>query len=172
MFRRVGLILATAVLVTSAHADVVACGDKFLQIGRSVRLWHYNSVYPASILVFAPGWTGRGVNAFEAMLRRAGHTPLTVTSERGLELALAGAKYEVVITAYARAGAARKALLAASSTAALLPVLTKPAKSQEAEARAAYPILLRPEKMTDVEAMEALDRLIESVRKELGAPAP
>lgn len=159
MLRHVCVAVTIAVAVASARADVHACGDKYLRVGRSARFRHYASVHPSAILVYAPQWTGIG--EFEAMLKRAGHTPMTITTEGALSQALTTAKYQVVITSYAHEATIREALHATSSTAALLPVLYKPAKREEAAAKAAYECLLRPEKMTKFEALEEIDRLID-----------
>src|SRR5437868_1832956 len=101
MLRRVSLLLATAAVIVFASADAYACGDKFLRVGRSARFRRYASVHPSAILLYAPRWTGNGISEFEAMLKRAGHKPVTVTTETALSNALTSAKYEVVITAFA-----------------------------------------------------------------------
>lgn len=161
MFRRSKLLLAIIVAMACAHVDIHACGDKFLRVGRSARFRQYASVHPSAILVYAPQWTGKGINEFEVMLKRAGHRALTVTNDRALEQALTAAKYQVVITGYREVGATRRALQGAGSTAALLPVIYQPTKAEEEEARTAYTCLIRPDKMTKYDALEEIDRLIE-----------
>jgi hypothetical protein len=161
MRRHACLILATIIAIGSAYGDVQACGDKFLRVGRSARFRKYASVHPSVILLYAPRWTGTGINEFEAILKRAGHKPQTVVNEATLAQALATAKYEIVITGFSHVGAAKEALHAASSTAVLLPVIYKPTKQEEGEAKLAYQCLLRPEKMTEFQALEEIDRLID-----------
>ena len=95
------------------------------------------------------------------MLKRAGHRPVTVMNEAALSEALATAKYEVVISDFTHVATTREAVRAIGSTAALLPVVYRPTKNEEAAARAAYQVLLRPEKMTKFEALEEIDRLID-----------
>src|SRR5213083_2645444 len=103
MLRRFGLILAIVAVVASAYADLDACGDKFLRVGRSARFRRYASVHPSAILLYAPQWTGHGVNDFEEILRRAGHKPVTVTTPAALSDALKTTPYQVVITGYSDA---------------------------------------------------------------------
>src|SRR6476661_5102247 len=148
MLRRPWLLITTVLVVAAVSADAYACGDKFLRVGRSARFRRYASVHPSAILIYAPKWTGTGISEFEAMLKRAGHKPLTVTTEAALSDALASAKYDMVISAFVYAAAARDALESVGSSAAVLPVVYQPSKGEDEQAKAMYPILLRPEKMT------------------------
>ena len=161
MLRNACLVLAITTVVASAYTDVSACGDKFLRVGRSARFRRYASVHPSAILLYGPRWTGTGIKDFETMLKRAGHRPVTVMNEAALSEALATAKYEVVISDFTHVATTREAVRAIGSTAALLPVVYRPTKNEEAEARATYRVLLRPEKMTKFEALEEIDRLID-----------
>jgi hypothetical protein len=171
MFRNACFILAVTAAVASAYADVSACGDKFLRVGRSARFRRYASVHPSSILLYGPRWTGTGIKDFETMLKRAGHTPVTVTNVSALSEALATARYDVVITDFTYAGTMREAVRATGSPAALLPVVYKATKNEEAEAKAAYQCLLRPEKMTKFEALEEIDRLVDLRLKGTATPS-
>jgi hypothetical protein len=159
MFRKACFIVIIIAAFASAYVDVSACGDKFLRVGRSARFRRYASVHPSAILLYGPRWTGTGVKDFETMLKRAGHVPVTVTSEGALSQALATAKYQIVIADFTDAASTREAVRAIGSSAALLPVVYKASKSQEADAKAAFECLLRPEKMTKFEALEEIDRL-------------
>ena len=167
MVRRLIFPLAVVVACACAQTDNHASGDKFLRVGRSARFRQYASVHPSAILVFAPQWTDRGINDFEAMLKRAGHTALTVTSRPALAQALASEKYQVVITGYRQAALTRVALQEARSTAALLPVIYQVTKAEAEEARTAYACLITPEKMTNYDALEEIDRLIDSQPKKV-----
>jgi hypothetical protein len=170
MSRRVCCIVITALAVASAWTDVDACGDKFLRPGRSPRFSRYASVHPSAILLYAQRWTPTGIKDFETLLKRAGHRPVTVTNQAAFSQALTAAKYDLVITSYAYAANTSEALRASASTAALLPLVYKPTKSQEQEARAAYQHVLRVDKMTPSEALEEIDHLVGLRLK--GAAAP
>lgn len=161
MLRRFCLLFAVLIVVAYASADAYACGDKFLRVGRSARFRRYASVHPSAIVLFAPKWTGNGISEFEAMLKRAGHKPVTVTTQAALSDTLASANYDMVISAFAYASAARDALQSSGSTAALLPVVYQPTRSEDEQAKAMFMVLLRPEKMTRFEALEEIDRLLD-----------
>ena len=163
------LALVILMILGSAGTDLFACGDKFLRVGRSPRFRGYASVYPSSILVYAPRWTRHGISDFEQMLKHGGHHPVTVTTSLALSQAFNGGKYAVVITSYADVGAVAKEMDAMSSRPALLPLVYKASKTQTAEAAAAYRCLLRPEKMTPFQALEEIDRLIELRLKDQAA---
>jgi hypothetical protein len=157
--------LAIVAVVASAYTDLDACGDKFLRVGRSARFRRYASVHPSAILLYAPQWTGHGVNDFEAILRRAGHRPVTVTTAAALSDALKTAPYQVVITGYSDAPRVKTALHDANAPSAVLPVIYKVPRAEEQEAATAYTCLLRPEKMTQFDALEMIDRLLDSQKK-------
>jgi hypothetical protein len=157
--RFVAVILG--VLALAWGSPTYACGDKFLRLGRSSRIRAYASVHPSPILVYAPRWTRRGIADFEKMLSRAGHTPLTVTSERAISQAMSAGSYAVVIAVHTDARAIKPALDLLPSRPALLPVVYKATKAEAAEARAAYQCVLNPESMTTFQALEEIDRLID-----------
>jgi|SRR5688572_25009629 hypothetical protein len=159
MLRRFCFVALIAVAVTSAWTELYACGDKFLRPGRSPRMSRYASVHPSAILVYAQRWTPAGIKDFETLLRRAGHRPVTVTNQTALAQALTTAKYDLVITSYAYAADTSDVLRANASTAALLPLVYKPTKHQEKEARTVYQHFIRPDKMTPFEALEEIDHL-------------
>jgi len=161
MIRKSSVALMAIVTLMLAGTDLSACGDKFLRVGRSNRFRGYASVHPSSILLYAPRWTPRGIADFEQMLKRGGHTPLTVKTSGELTKAFVGAHYDVIITNYADAGVVNKELDALPSKPALLPLVYKATKSQVAEASAAYQCLLKPEKMTPMQALQEIDRLID-----------
>ena len=161
MSQRLCVAILTIVTTGWVCADAIACGDKFLRVGRSARFRAYASVHPSSILVYAPRWTDHGIADFEQMLKRAGHKPVTVTTMMAMAQAFAGRKYDVVITSYSDTGAVRKEIEILNSRPALLPVIYKATKTEAAEAHATYRSLLNPEKMTPFQALEEIDRLID-----------
>jgi hypothetical protein len=170
MPRRLCVVVLTLVTVASAFTDVLACGDKFLRVGRSSRFRAYASVHPSSILVYAPRWTRQGIDEFGSMLKHAGHRPVFVTTASAMSQAFVGNKYEVVIATYGDTGTVKKELEALPSRPALLPVVYKTTKAEAAEAAATYPCLLKPENMTPFQALEEIDRLIDLRLKDTAAP--
>ena len=170
MLRRFSVVILTLVTIASAWADVVACGDKFLRVGRSSRFRAYASVHPSSILVYAPRWTRHGIDEFEHLLKRAGHTPVVVTTASAMSQAFVGGKYEVVIASYADTGIIQKELEALPSRPALIPVIYRPTKAEATQAAATFPCLIKPEKMTPFQALEEIDRLIDLRLKDSNTP--
>jgi len=166
MCRRSYLVLMTMVAAASACGDVLACGDKFLRVGRSARFRRYASVHPSSILVYAPRWTHHGIDEFEQMLKRAGHKSLTVTTAEAMAQAFVSTKYDVVITSYQDREAVTKQLDTLPAKPALLPLVYKATKAEETQADASYRCVLRPERMTPFQALEEIDRLIDLRLKE------
>ena len=165
--------LLLGVLTLAWGFPAYACGDKFMRLGRSPRIQAYASVHPSPILVYAPRWKRQGIAAFEKMLERAGHKPLTVTTERALSQALAAGNHAVVIAVHSDARVIKPTLDALPSRPALLPVVYKASKAEAAQARAAYQCLLNPETMTTFQALAMLDRLIDLKLKEAqGVPTP
>ena len=169
MSRQLGALVFMLLTIASAAPDLAACGDKFLRVGRSSRMRAYASVHPSAILVYAPRWTQKGIGDFEQILKRAGHTPLTVTTHDGLVQAFASRKFEVVITGYPDAEAVRKDLETLPARPELVPVVYKSSKTDASNAAATYRCVLRPEKMTPFEALEDIDRVIELRLKDRAA---
>lgn len=172
MVRRSIAALLTLVAVASSSPDILACGDKFLRVGRSSRYRNYASVYPSSILVYAAGWTRRGRVEFDLMLQRGGHKPVVVTTAAALAQALAADRYAVVIANYRDAEEVAARFDGIPQKPALLPLLYKPTREENARAAAAYGWVLKPEKMTRIQALAELDHLLGSRQKELAAAAP
>jgi hypothetical protein len=169
MLRRLGPLLIALLAVTFTVADLAACGDKFLRVGRSSRMRAYASVHPSPILVYAPRWTQKGIGDFEDILKHAGHKPLTVTTHAALVEAFGSRKYEVVITGYPDAAAVQKDLATLPVRPELVPVVYKASKADVSKAAATYRCVIRPEKMTPFEALADIDRVIELRLKDRAA---
>jgi hypothetical protein len=170
MFRGVIAGAVVVAAVASAAADLSACGDKFLRAGRSARARGYAAIHPASILIYKPTATPKGLKEFQALLKRAGHKSVAVHAG-GLSQAFATTTYDVVITDYANAGNLKEELQAISSRPGLLPVLTKPTKAVADEASKEYICLIRPDAMTKYDALAQIDHLMERRLKETNAAA-
>lgn len=172
MFRRGLVVFTMAAVAGSASADLNACGDKFLRAGRSARTKGYAAVHPASILIYKPNATARGLQEFESLLKRAGHKPVALKDASLLSQALTSAKYDVVIADYADATAIKGQFRAGSAEPGLLPILSNPSKAQEAEAAKHYHCVLKPEKMTKYEALDEIDHVMALRRKGSTPAAP
>ena len=165
MRRRELLIGAGAAVAALIGRDASACGDKFLRPGRGAGGNRFQSLYPSAILVYTPAAaTAKGMVEFEAMLKQAGHTPRIVGRDADLAPIFAKATFEVVIADYADAAAIRRQVDPLKVPTIVLPVLQKPTKAVESEARKAYRCLIRPNAMTKHDARREIDRAIDLVR--------
>src|SRR5262245_43593859 len=94
-------VLGVAAMVTVVSADLTACGDKFLRVGRSARFRNYAAVHPSSILIYKPvNSTPKGIKEFEVILKRAGHRPFAVEHGVSVGQALAAGMFDLVIADY------------------------------------------------------------------------
>ena len=159
---RILTAVAVACLVATATANLDACGDKFLRVGRSARFRRYAAVHPAAILIYAPAdATPAGIKEFEAILTRAGHRPVALANGADVSKALASAPYDVVIADYGDSSRVRENLRAVESRAGLLPILYKPSKAVAEEAEREFTCLIKPHAMTKYDALAEIDRLME-----------
>ena len=161
MHRRFIVVGILAAVVTTATADLNACGDKFLRVGRSARFRAYAALHPASILIYAPvNAKPGGLKELEDMLTRAGHTALAVKNGSSLSQTLANARFDLVIAEYADAGRVKAQLESIPSRPDVLPVLKNPTKAVAAEAAKSYQFLLRKGTMTNFDALVEIDHLM------------
>ena len=172
MFRRLFVVAVVVGAFASGSADLSACGDKFLRIGRSARFRGYAAVHPSSILIYTPAnATPAGMKEFEALLKRAGHKPVVVENGAGLSQAFAAAKYDVVIASYNDRGKINEELQSVPSQPGLLPILNKPTKAVAAEAEKEYHCLIKLHTMSKYDALAEIDHLVELRLKGTTVPA-
>jgi hypothetical protein len=163
MLRHPVVVAVVATTLASGSADLSACGDKFLRIGRSERFRGYAAVHPSSILIYTPTKsTPAGIKDFESLLKRAGHKTLAVENGASLSQIFAAAQYDVVIADYADTGKIKKELQLVASKPGLLPILYKPTKAVAEEAAKEYHSLIKPDAMSKHDALAEIDRLIEA----------
>src|SRR5262245_48802325 len=134
MWRRWLVVPVLGAAMMASVADLDACGDKFLRIGRSARFPGYAAVYPAAILIYKPASaTSAGIRELAALLKRAGHRPAVVESGSVVDRASA-ASFDVVIATYADAARLREDLRTIPSRPDVLPILLDPSREVAAEA--------------------------------------
>ena len=99
MRRTLPLLVVLIALMALPSADLFACGDKYLSIGRGARFQRgYVSLHPVTVAVFKSNVTGR--KSFLSRLKIAGHR-LTVTDDVAkLEAMLTTGKYDVLLADY------------------------------------------------------------------------
>ncbi len=172
MLRRWLVVVTVTAVLGSASADLSACGDKFLRAGRSAKNKGYAAVYPASILVFKPNATDKGLKAMEAFLKKAGHKPVCLKNGAKLSQTLQGAKYDLVIADYGDTAALKGQFNSFSIDPGLLPILDKATKTEEADAKREFVHVLKPDTMTIYDALEQIDQVMKLRRKSISASEP
>lgn len=133
---RAGL-LAFVVTATLVSADLEACGDKFLRIGRSMRYGRYAAAYPAVILVYSPrNSVPARVADLTTALKRAGHRPTVVSTPDQLAPTLAAGNFDLVLTGLAQAELVAASAGASPSRPDIVPVIFEGNPADEAAAAA------------------------------------
>lgn len=143
--RRAFLTLGVAcALVAGWPAAGVACGDKFLVVGRGTSRV-MKARHPASILIYArPGAELPRVARemkLEATLRRAGHAVDTVTEEGPLATALAARRHDFVLVDAADAAVVGR--VASGGRAQVVPVAFKASPEELRALEARHPLVIR-----------------------------
>jgi len=136
------LILAGLFLVA---AVAWACGDKLMLImgARSLRI---KAVRPALILAY-PGQSASAALIrnlpLQPAVKKAGHRIQVVEDLAGLDSALKGGKYDLVMADVANAGELSQQVLSAPSKPVLLPVAFQSSKEEQSVAQKKYHCLLK-----------------------------
>jgi DNA-binding NtrC family response regulator len=171
MRRRAIIILALLIVAGSASSELAACGDKFLRAGRSARARNYGAVHPATILIYKPGADIKGLDKWQANLKKAGHTPFAVTEQAALSKAVTGKRYDLVIADFADAETIRAHFTDESAQPAFLPIVHNATESQKADATRRFHYVIVPEQMTPHDALDRIDRVLELRTKQTKAAA-
>jgi hypothetical protein len=144
----------------ASTVDVTACGDKFLRIGRSPR-HTYAALHSASILLYVPKASGSDVKDWEKALKRAGHRALAVRDADKLPGALAGGRYDILITSFAEATRVRALVENGATRPSLLPVVPgKELKNARAQIEREFPHHLE-DGANALEVYKEIDRVME-----------
>jgi hypothetical protein len=115
-----------------------ACGDKLLVLGRA-RFQMQPAEYPASILFYvnpdAPGSEKIEFTHLQGILRQAGHRFRSVRGREELAVALATARFDIVLADFADAPRLEKAIAASPSQPLLLPWVYRETKADTERAK-------------------------------------
>jgi hypothetical protein len=168
MFRRLVIFGVTVTMGLSFWADLSACGDKFMRVGRSASGRRYAALHPSSILIYRPaGSTTKGMTELEKLLKQAGHAPRLLQRDESVEPVLASATYALVIADYADVEMLKGHLGRAASAPAILPILGKSDKTVEAQIRNEFHCLIKPRAMEPNDALAEIDHAIDFRLKDL-----
>lgn len=122
-----------------------ACGDKLMLVMGS-RFSQIKPLHPALILVF-PGQSASATLIRELpsqpAFKKSGHRFQLVEDSAGLDNALKGGKYDVVLADVSNANELSQQVSSAASKAVLLPVAFKASKEEQSEAKKKYHCLLK-----------------------------
>jgi len=118
--RTIALVVGLVLGVSALYPAALACGDKFLMVGRGARFQRaYASVYPGKILIYArPSTDAKAAirdPQLHKALRQAGHAVSMIEDWALLEAALKTASTDIVLVDVAEA-ARLQATLAAAPT--------------------------------------------------------
>lgn len=155
------MIAMAAMLVTDVA--LVACGDKFLRTGRGAARYRgaYAAVYPASILIYLPQADRQALDALEAMLTRAGHSPQVITNATQLASHAGATRADIILTDIRVADAVGSLVGSVAAPPAILPVLDKSTKTATAAAEKQYGCLINVTTMNRDEALGEIDHVME-----------
>src|SRR5687767_3512321 len=116
--RRLVILRGVMVLLIGAGPGS-ACGDKLLVLGRGARFQMQPADYPASILFYvnpeAPGAEKIDFTRLQGILRQAGHRFRSVRGREELAVALATARFDIVLADFADAPRLEKTIEASPS---------------------------------------------------------
>lgn len=146
MMKRILIVGFLTLSAVATGPDLIACGDKFLILGRGTRFQRAAARTPASILVYANP-TSNLPKALanlpvEATLRKAGYKPTTVTSTSDLDAALGRGGWDLVLADIADSPALSSRIRGDSGP-SLLPVVYNGTGSELAQARKLYVYILK-----------------------------
>ena len=168
-FRRLLVASVATGLYAASYADLSACGDKFMRVGRSPSGRQYAALHPASILIYRPaGSTPKGMGDFESLLKKAGHTPRVL--QRGEDVApiLATANYSLLIAEYSDVETIKKELDAVSAKPGILPILLESNKTVETQLKKDFHCLIKPRAMSNHDALVEIDHALDFRLKDGG----
>jgi DNA-binding NtrC family response regulator len=141
-------LLVGVVGVLAVRADVFACGDKLVVVGRGLKTSRaMGAPHRASILVYADPKGSLPAALEEGHLRkdleRAGHRLRTTTSREEFDAALGTGTYDLVLADFKAAPLLESETKAAASKPTILPTLYNPSDAELAAASRQYSCVVK-----------------------------
>ena len=164
MARPLALAAIAGIVLAHAGADLSACGDKFLLVGRSLRYRQaFAAAHPSEILAYAvPGSRLRELikeQGFGALLTFAGHTVRVIDGNSDLRQVLSSSRVDLVLVDPRSASDVQSRLASASSHPLLVPVVFNLSKAASANVEQQYGCVIKmPARAT--EALAAIEQAI------------
>lgn len=169
------LLIASAALAAGLvlfPGTAGACGDKFVVLGRGMRLLNVKaSAHPASILIYMnpASRVGAADREFQlqSTLKQAGHKPSVVDDQRALDRALTSGKYDLVLADLSDAAALEKEAQGSRSKPGVIPVVYNPTGAELSAAEKQYSCVAQASK-TNHELLAVIDEAMVSKSKGAG----
>ena len=164
MKRRIAFAGLLAVALLWTGADLLACGDKFLVVGRGTRYQRPKNARAASILIYASPTSALPAALkslpFEAALKREGHRATMVQTAEQLSAIVASGHFDVVLAGSEDAPSVERLLGTAPDAPVVLTVCSKTG-SREAKPveKTASCALMAPSKADSL--LEAIDKAVD-----------
>jgi len=164
MKHRIGLVGLVAAVGLWMGADLLACGDKFLVVGRGTRYERPKNARAASILIYANPSSGLPAALksvpVESVLKHEGHRSTTVETPEQLSAILAGGRFDVVLTDSRDAAAVEKLLGPGPDAPVIVTICDKTSGQEPREVEKAVSCSLKaPAKAGSL--LEAVDKAVE-----------
>ena len=170
--------IASALLlfsVAGSPSDVLACGDKFLLLGRGTRFQRLASAQRGAILVYLNPSSNlpKALSnlPFDSMLRKAGHRAAVVTVPEELARIVRRDKWDVVVIDVADGEAIKSLLSVRETSPVLLPVVDSASDNNLALVKKEYGCVLESPAKTQsfMDAIDAALALKETTRQKSDA---
>src|SRR5262245_48954326 len=163
MRRRAIAVAATAAVLFCSSADLGACGDKFLRVGRSARLKGYASIHPASILVYKKANPNKkGLKEFETQVKKAGHKLVFVDHGAALAPVVGRTRFDLIIADRNDIDQLKDQLRSMTDLPDFLPLADKPSKTDLAQLTKEYHcVLVQNADMTMFDVLAEIDHAMD-----------
>jgi len=146
MKTKIRLLIFAALSFVLFATMAIACGDKFLVIGKGIRYERaHAAVHPGSILIYR----NKGIedakagSDLETALKKAGHKIQTVDDVSKLDSTLQAGKFDLVVVNLADAPLVEQQIISSPSKPAVLPVIYNRTGTEVAAAGKQYDCILK-----------------------------
>jgi len=156
MHMRARLALAFLAVTTIGSAAALACGDKFLMVGRGVSFQRaYAAIHPASIVIVLPPKSMKSAAVRDARLqsalKMAGHRVEVVKQPANLREALMRSRHDIVLVERADGAALAEIGAAGLPKPSVVAVMEDPTVAEVAAARHELDYVLKtPQPISEV----------------------
>jgi hypothetical protein len=142
--RKIVFVLILSTITLPGMIDANACGDKTLRVGRGIRFHQmFASRHPSAILIYSPAIPGGKAAQLSDYLRKVGHRPYAVYDVAHLSEALKSGHYDLVLSDLAEADNLQKQAASSSPRTAVVPVVYKRSKAEEAATARHYKFIVK-----------------------------